>query len=91
MAAKWTSAASTGWAGDAFQHYSDGARRVTLLATLWDGESDAREFAAALKPLDGRRTYRFGSAVLLLAGDVPERFDDLAPLALGALSAAARR
>lgn len=91
QAAKWTSAASTGWAGDAFQHYSDGARRVTLLATLWDGESDAREFAAALRPLAGRRTYRFGAAVLLLAGDAPERFDDLAPLALGALSAAARR
>lgn len=90
-AARWSGPASTGWAGDAFQHYSDGARRVTLLATLWDGEDDAREFAAALRPLAGRRTYRFGAAVLLAAGHVPERFDQLAPLALGALSSAARR
>jgi hypothetical protein len=91
LASKWTGTASEGLAGDLFQHYSDGTRRLTLLATLWDSETDAREFASALAPVAGRRSYRFGAAVLLIAGDAPERFDDLAPLALGPLSRAARK
>lgn len=91
LASKWTGPASIGLAGDLFQHYFNGAQRLTLLATLWDSEADAREFASALTPVAGRRSYRFGAAVLLVAGDVPERFDELAPLTLGALSGAARK
>jgi hypothetical protein len=91
LASKWTGPASMGLAGDLFQHYFSGTQRLTLLATLWDSEGDAREFVGALTPVAGRRSYRFGAAVLLIAGDAPERFDDLAPLALGPLSGAARR
>lgn len=91
LASKWTGPASMGLAGDLFQHYFNGTQRLTLLATLWDSEGDAREFVGALTPVAGRRSYRFGAAVLLIAGDAPERFDDLAPLALGPLSGAARR
>lgn len=88
-AARWIAPAAAGLAGDTWQHYVNGERHVTLLAALWDSERDAREFVGALRRVPERRTYRFGRAVLLVAGGGDATADTLAPLALGALSAAA--
>jgi hypothetical protein len=44
----WTNAAATGWDGDRWQLYTDGRTQVTVLATWWDSDADAREFAAAI-------------------------------------------
>jgi hypothetical protein len=87
--ARWHVPATMGWRGDTWQHYGDGARALSLLATAWDSERDAREFADALRPVARRRVYRHGAHVLLIAGDLQGRFDELAPLALGALGGAA--
>lgn len=43
----WTHPAAAGWDGDRWQLYSNGAETATILATIWDTEADAEEFAAA--------------------------------------------
>lgn len=85
-AARWIAPAAAGLAGDAWQHYVNGERSVTLLAALWDTERDAREFVGALRRVPERRAYRYGRAVLLVAGDGQASADTLAPVALGALA-----
>jgi len=69
---RWTNSAAAGLGGDVYPHYTNGEGRVTVLATVWDGERDAREFVAALRPLDGRRTFHAQDRVVLVAGDVSE-------------------
>jgi hypothetical protein len=69
---RWTNAAAAGLGGDVYHHYVRGEARVTVLATVWDGERDATEFVAGLRPVDGRRTFQAQDRVVLVAGDVPE-------------------
>lgn len=88
--ALWDAPAAAGLQGDLWQHYSDGARSATLLATLWDSPADALEFVAALRPTARRRAYRYGASVLLIGGDLEERADALAPVAMSALQGDAR-
>ncbi len=89
--ARWDAPAAAGLRGDGWQNYSDGARGVTLLATVWDSTRDAEEFVAALRPVARRRAYRHAAAVLLIGGDLEERADALAPVVLSALEATLRR
>jgi len=69
---RWTNAAAAGLGGDVYHHYIRGEQRVTVLATVWDGERDATEFVAGLRPVAGRRTYHAQARVVLVAGDAPE-------------------
>lgn len=82
---RWTNAAASGLGGDLYQHYVNGGERATLLLVLWDSERDADEFLEALSALPGRRSFRAGERVVLLAG-VPEgRESTLAAAALSSL------
>jgi hypothetical protein len=67
----WTNEAASGWGGDRWQLYRRGDHRLTLLATLWDSEKDAKEFESALDPARGGWVIRRGDAVVLAAGDAP--------------------
>jgi hypothetical protein len=67
-AARWTNQAAAGWGGDTWQIYSRGGDRATVLATVWDTTKDAEEFEAGLLPVEGRRSWRHGDAVVLVAG-----------------------
>lgn len=86
VAAAWTNEAAAGIGGDAYQHYSNGAKGETVLATLWDTEKDAGEFEKALRPLSGRRAFRRGAAVVVVAGDAPERAEALASAVLAGIA-----
>jgi hypothetical protein len=90
LSAEWTSDASRGWGGDAFHHYVDGGKAVTVLASYWDSDADAGEFAAAAKAR-GRRAWRYKDAVVIVAGDAEERAEDVAVQALTLISASASR
>ncbi len=73
----WTNRGAAGIGGDAYQHYANGTRSITLLATLWDTERDAVEFQESLVTVPRKRSYRYGDAVILFTGE------DLGPLAEG--------
>ena len=77
----WTNAAASGWGGDRFELWTNGAAAVVLLATVWDTEKDAVEFAAAL-PRDrpGLTVKRDGVKVGIVAGDAGDRRDALLAL-----------
>ena len=77
VAAAWTNDAAAGIGGDAYQHYANGAKGETVLATVWDTEKDAVEFEKALRPLPDRRAYRRRAAVVVVAGDVPRQVEAL--------------
>ena len=50
MNGRWTNAAATGWGGDRYAScVGPGGARVLVWETVWDSESDAVEFAVALK------------------------------------------
>lgn len=78
---RWIDKASTGTTGDLFHHYVNGERRATLLVTRWETERDAEEFERALLGR-GRRFYRFGVNLLVLAGDVGDKGESVAIAAL---------
>jgi hypothetical protein len=87
--AAWTNEAAAGWGGDMWSLCAAGDRHVTILATLWDTPEDATQFDAALPATGGRRVARRGDAVVLVAGDAPERAEALAAAALGRLTQSA--
>ncbi|HEX6852101.1 MAG TPA: hypothetical protein VF139_11940 [Candidatus Polarisedimenticolaceae bacterium] len=68
----WTHVAAAGWGGDRWELWQNGDRAVALLATVWDSEKDAQEFADALAGKPGLRVARAGSRVGVLAGDAGE-------------------
>ena len=77
----WTNAAASGWGGDRYELWTNGDAAVVLLATIWDTENDAGEFAAAL-PRD-RSAFAFrraGVRVGIVAGRVGERREALLSL-----------
>ncbi len=85
--ARWTNVAASGTAGDAFQHYVDGPRSVTLLATRWETDGDAAEFQNGLTTVPRGRSYRAGRGVVILAGDdLGERAEGVAATALAHLA-----
>jgi hypothetical protein len=89
-AARWTTPAASGWGGDLYHHYVNGTRNVTVLATVWDAAADAAEFDKALAAT-GRRTWRKGDTVVVVAGDAADRQQALAVAVLARIAGAAAR
>ncbi len=79
-AAAWTNAAATGWGGDRFELWTKGDSSVVLLATVWDTEKDAAEFAAALAGKPKLAFRREGVHVGIVAGAPPDKRDALLQL-----------
>jgi hypothetical protein len=77
LPSRWTNDAAIGTVGDVYQHYVEGDRKATLLMTRWESELDAAEFDRALTH-KGKRFYRYGVSLLVLAGDVADKADALA-------------
>jgi hypothetical protein len=70
----WTNAAAAGWGGDRWELWRRGSESVTLLATVWDSDADAAEFAAALPPRrDGFAWERRADRVAIVAGAAGDR------------------
>lgn len=74
---RWIDKASTGTTGDLFHHYVNGEHRATLLLTRWETERDAGEFERAILGR-GRRVFRYGVNLLVLAGDVGDKGESVA-------------
>ena len=73
----WETPGASGTAGDAYQHYVNGDRSVTILLTRWESVRDADEFQRTLRA--GRRTlFRFGANLLMLMGDFGDKAEPLA-------------
>src|SRR5262245_18132720 len=87
---RWTNDAASGWGGDLWHLYRRGDQAVTVLATVWDTERDAREFETALRLPPGTRTRRKGDAVIVVAGDAGEKAGDLLDRTLKAVRSADR-
>lgn len=81
----WTNEGAAGWGGDRWQLYRRGDETVTVLATRWDTDRDAREFRAALPRPLRRAALRQRDAVVVVTGDAGDRARALAREALGAL------
>jgi len=79
---KWTNEAASGWGGDHWQLYRHGDDTVTVLATVWDTEKDAREFHKALPRPLRRTSLMERDAVVLVAGEAGDRARALAREAL---------
>jgi hypothetical protein len=82
----WTNAAAAGWGGDRYVHYVSGTQGLTALATVWDTPKDAEEFAGALEGHPGRRAFRYGSSVVVVAGDLKERHEAVGTAILSKLA-----
>jgi hypothetical protein len=71
---RWTNAAASGWGGDRFELWTRRGDAVVLVATVWDTEKDAIEFAAALPPAtSGIAAQREGARVGIVAGAAGDR------------------
>jgi len=86
----WTNEAASGWGGDRWQLYRRGDDTVTVLATVWDTEKDAREFRKALPRPLRRTSLMERDAVVLVAGEPGKRAGALAREALRVLTRAGR-
>jgi hypothetical protein len=64
----WTNAAASGWGGDRWELWEKEGAAAVLLATVWDTEKDAKEFADALAAKTGLRTKVAGTRVGVVAG-----------------------
>jgi len=87
---RWTNEAASGWGGDLWHLYRNGERAVTVLATVWDTEKDAREFESGLRLPAGARIKRKGDAVIVVAGDAGEKARELLDRTLKAVRDADR-
>jgi len=72
-ASAWTNPAVSGWDGDRWELWRRGNDHALLLLTVWDSESDAREFAAALPTGHGLTWKQAGDRVAIVAGPVGRR------------------
>ncbi|HEX9187678.1 MAG TPA: hypothetical protein VGB87_11425 [Vicinamibacteria bacterium] len=77
MPTRWITAGATGNAGELYQHHVNGERKATVLVTRWESLQDADEFQRSLRGA-GRKLYRIGANVLVLAGDVGDRGEAVA-------------
>lgn len=83
---RWTTTAAAGWGGDVYYYFTDGKGGVTVLATVWDSESDAQEFEVAVgKHRPTLRVSRRRDAVVVVAGDAGKKAAELAARALDTL------
>jgi hypothetical protein len=89
-ASLWTTPAASGWGGDLYHHYVNGTRNVTVLSTVWDTEADAGEFEKAVR-VEGRKAWRRGATVVVIAGDAADRHDAMAARVLDAAAAVPAR
>ncbi len=69
----WTNEAAAGWGGDRWELWARGTEEVALLNTVWDSETDARQFAAALHDRSGLQLRQRGDRVAVIAGDAGAR------------------
>ncbi len=77
----WTNAAASGWGGDRFELWANGDAAVVLVATVWDSEKDAAEFAAALSRSNAQlAAKRHGKKVGIVAGAAGDVRDALLAL-----------
>ena len=77
----WTNAAASGWGGDRFEVWENGGQALALVATVWDTETDAREFEASLpKGREGFAFRRSGARVGIVAGPAGAKRDPLLAL-----------
>lgn len=88
----WTNPAAAGWGGDRWWLFENGARAAVVLATVWDTDRDADEFAAAVRRPEFQ-VARSGPWVVVVAGPGRARAAGVARAALKVLkdAAAARR
>jgi hypothetical protein len=73
---EWTNEAARGWGGDRWELWRNGRSEIVLLATIWDGEEDARQFAESLLENRGLRRQRSGDRVAVVAGKLGARKTD---------------
>jgi hypothetical protein len=78
---RWTTPGATGTAGDVYQHYVAGERKVTVLLTRWESLRDADEFERNLRG-PAKVPYRAGANILVLMGDLGASRDAVAIEAL---------
>jgi hypothetical protein len=81
---RWTTPGATGTAGDVYQHYVAGDRKVTVLLTRWESLRDADEFERNLRG-PAKVPYRLGANILVLMGDLGSNRDAVAIEAVGDL------
>jgi hypothetical protein len=79
---QWTNDAAMGWDGDRWELWVKGDRALVLLATVWDSESDAEEYAGALATDAGLRWVRSGTKVAVVAGNAGDKTEQLLGLIL---------
>ncbi len=84
MPAAWTNDAAAGWDGDLWQLYAKGDMRVTILASLWDTEADAAQFAASVQRA-GRAVRAAADAVVHAVGGPDAALDAAAARAAESL------
>lgn len=87
----WTNGAASGWGGDRWELWRRGEVAVVLLATAWDTETDAREFADALPARPDLAWERAGRVVAIVAGEDGDRRAAALRAIVGSASAAATR
>ena len=73
QAAAWTNPAAAGWGGDEWRLCARGEETITILATVWDTETDAAEFEKALAGAARFQVRRRRDAVIVIAGGTPEQ------------------
>lgn len=71
--AAWTHPAVVGWGGDRWELWRGEDAALVLLATVWDSELDAKEFAQAIEGRAGFAARLAGRRVAIVAGDAGER------------------
>jgi hypothetical protein len=84
---RWTTPGATGNAGDLYQHYVNGDRKVTVFLTRWESPRDADEFLKnlRLRPIP-KTIFRVGVNFVILLGDFGDRGQALATEATRGLS-----
>lgn len=67
---RWTTQGATGNAGDIYQHYVNGEKKVTVFLTRWETSLDADEFQKSLRlrPIN-KQIFRIGVNFVILLGD----------------------
>jgi hypothetical protein len=66
----WSNQAAASTAGDVYQHYVNGDKRVTVLVTGWQDVYRARAFQKMLKVGPDRTDFILGASHLVFLGDV---------------------
>lgn len=79
-------AAAAGWDGGRYRAWSDGSRTALFMETIWDGDQDAAEFAAAIDEFTGNgpaTVLRSRAVVRVLFASDPSTLEALTEAAGG--------